>query len=129
MHSLRIAWWIRAWWTTCPYSGLDFSEKIVHVRVSNVQVVITTNEWFPPPTGIVKFNVDGLARGASGISGIGGILRNAGSVKLGFFSKLVGVLWAFQEKVQAILHALLFCKEFYVRDMIIERDSSLAEFN
>lgn len=82
--------------------------------------------WNPPSVGLIKFNVDGSARGAPGISGIGGALRSDNWTILGKFSKAMGILWAFQAEVQAILHALLFCREFQLKDVIIESDSSLA---
>lgn len=33
--------------------------------------------WALPPVGVLKFNVDGLARGKPGITSIGGVLWNA----------------------------------------------------
>ena len=33
--------------------------------------------WAPPIEGVLKFNVDGAARGKPGPSGIGGVLRNS----------------------------------------------------
>lgn len=45
---------------------------------------------------------------------------------LGVFSTTSGVLWAYEAEVKAILNALLFCKQFQFRHVIIESDSSLV---
>lgn len=82
--------------------------------------------WCPPEAIILKFNVDGSARGSPGISGAGGILRNAESAVLGRFSKPLGVLCAYQAEVKAILLALKFSKEFGFSQVLVESDSSLA---
>lgn len=34
--------------------------------------------WSPPPEGVLKFNVDGAARGKLGLTGISGVLHNHG---------------------------------------------------
>lgn len=71
---------------------------------------------------MIKFNVDGSSRGNPGVSGIGGTLRDANGISLGFFSKPLGLSWAYIAEIKAILEALLFCK----RHVIVESDSTLA---
>lgn len=122
MHILRIVWWIKAWCETCSYRVNDFSENFIHIKISKSLQVVRKGDWFPPPQGLVKFNVDGSARGSPVASGIGGILRNSSGETLGKFSKPMGILRAYQAEVQAILHALLFCVEFHIKDVIIESD-------
>lgn len=80
----------------------------------------------PSIVGICKFNVDGSIRGAPWVSSIGGIMRCANGVALGHFSKATWILWAFQAEVHAIMHALLFCSEFWLQNIIIESDSTLV---
>lgn len=42
-------------------------------------------DWAPPPSGTLKFNVDGASRGKSGLAGIGGVLRDhSGSISVVF---------------------------------------------
>lgn len=41
-----------------------------------VLVRLDMTKLCPPPFGILKFNVDGAARGNPGLAGIGGALRN-----------------------------------------------------
>lgn len=46
----------------------------------------------PPPSGTLKFNVDGASRGKSGPAGIGGVLRDhSGSTRV-VFSESVGIM-------------------------------------
>lgn len=44
----------------------------------------------------------------------------------GFFSKAVGIGWAYEAEVKAIVKALMLCKHFSVGQLLIESDSSLA---
>lgn len=80
----------------------------------------------PPPENVLEFNVDGSSKGDSGRSGIGGVLRNISSKMICFFSKAVGTRWTFEAKVEAILHAMLFCQEHNLRDVVVESDSFLV---
>lgn len=75
---------------------------------------------------MVKFNVDGASKGNPGASGIGGVLRNVEGIILGYFSKSMGHIWAYEVEVHAIFHALLFCHEFNCHNVLIESDSTLA---
>ncbi|XP_057458901.1 uncharacterized protein LOC130749544 [Lotus japonicus] len=59
-------------------------------------------------------------------TGTGGILRYCSRQILGVFSSAVGVLWAYEAELKAILNALIFCKQFQVRNLIIESDSALT---
>lgn len=47
--------------------------------------------WAPPLDGVLKFNVDGAARGKQGPAGIGGVFRNSNKDVLMVFSKSIGV--------------------------------------
>lgn len=46
--------------------------------------------WVPPFVGVLKFNVDGAARGESGPTGIGGVLCNSEGIVLAMYSKHMG---------------------------------------
>lgn len=78
------------------------------------------------PIAILKFNVDGSTHGTLGNSIIGGVLRKSKRQILGMFSLATGDLFAYEAKLKAILHALLFCQQFQFHHLTIESDSSLA---
>lgn len=122
----RVAWWVKAWWRSCPYSIDQFVLGYEHVRMPTKVKVRLAQEWVPPEAGRVKFNVDGSSLGCPGVSGVGGILRNDKRKVLGCFSKATGNLWAYEAEVQAIYHALLFCQEFRISSVLVESDSSLV---
>ena len=46
----------------------------------------------PPIVGALKFNVDEEAKGKSGTTGIGGVLRDSGGIVLAWFFKHVGTM-------------------------------------
>ena len=126
MHKLRIAWWITAWWGACPYGVRDFVQNFVSITIKKEVNRPRLSEWNPPPLGMLKFNVDGSARGSPGISGVGGVLRDASSTVMGFFSMNTGISFAYEAEIKAILQALIFCQQFSCQEIIIEGDSMLA---
>ncbi|XXG62464.1 hypothetical protein AAC387_Pa05g0816 [Persea americana] len=82
--------------------------------------------WSPPPLDLLKFNVDGPARGKSGPSGIGGVLHNSNGEVLYMFSKNVAVCDSNEAEVLAILEALCCFKKYFHGALIVESDSSNA---
>ena len=82
--------------------------------------------WHSPPTGTLKFNVDGVAKGNVGLAGIGGVIRNhKGEVKY-IFSKHVGIKDSNEAKVLAILEAPRIYRSSYNQALIVESDSANA---
>ena len=67
----------------------------------------TITSWCPPPSGFLKFNVDGSVRGKPGPSGIGGVLRYELGMVKGIFSKAVGVMDSNQAQLLAILEVFV----------------------
>lgn len=126
LHLSRISWWVKACWRDCSYTASDFLLNFENLRLNVRAVRNRKNEWFPPPVGVLKFNVDGSALGAPGRSGVGGVLRNSRRQIIGVFSKAVGELWANEAEVKAILQALIFCKQYHLRHIQIESDSTIA---
>lgn len=96
------------------------------MRVTRPAKVKRAVEWSRPENGVLKFNVDGAARGSPGLGGIGGVLRDWNGEVLGFFSKPVGVVYAYEAEVMAMRSALDFCSEFNLRHIWLESDSTLA---
>ena len=67
----------------------------------------TITSWCPPPSGFMKFNVDGSVRGKPGPSGIGGVLRYELGMVKDIFSKAVGAMDSNQAQLLAILEAFI----------------------
>eukprot|EP00268_Persea_americana_P021089 TRINITY_DN21101_c0_g1_i1.p1 TRINITY_DN21101_c0_g1~~TRINITY_DN21101_c0_g1_i1.p1 ORF type:complete len:199 (+),score=31.91 TRINITY_DN21101_c0_g1_i1:157-753(+) len=80
--------------------------------------------WSPPSMGMLKFNVDGAARGKPGPAGIGGVLCDDKGVILCLFSKSVGVRDSNEAEVLAILEALRILSSSFQGCLIVESDSS-----
>lgn len=70
--------------------------------------------------------MDDTSKGNPGDTGVGGVLRNGDGLVLGCFSIEIGRKLAFEAEVEAILCALKFCKEFNVKNLSTESDSSIA---
>lgn len=127
LHLMRILWWIQAWWPSCPFSSYDFEQHFDKLGLPIKPDPIERNiEWQPPEGFMLKFNVGDSSQGNPGPSGIGGAIRSNMRTIIGAFSKVVGCHWAFEAEVFAILHALIFCKNFSISHIVIESDSSLA---
>lgn len=63
--------------------------------------------WSPPNQNVMKFNVDGTARGKSGPAGIGGVLRDyEGSTSIVFIES-VGTRDSNETEILSIRSALL----------------------
>ena len=62
--------------------------------------------WSSPPYGMLKFNVDGVARGKPRPSRVRGVLHNSNGVIPFIFSKHVGIYDSNEAEVLAILKAL-----------------------
>ncbi|XVE82081.1 hypothetical protein DITRI_Ditri15bG0118000 [Diplodiscus trichospermus] len=62
--------------------------------------------WVQPPSGVMKFNVDGSMVGKPGPAGIGGVLKDdKGNQKI-VFSKSVGVTNSNEAEMLAVKHSL-----------------------
>ncbi|XP_057418386.1 uncharacterized protein LOC130712574 [Lotus japonicus] len=72
MHLARITGWVRAWWNHCPYSANQIVLGIQHISLPKKKKVRTVQQWVPPATPILKFNVDGSTLGGPGRSGVVG---------------------------------------------------------
>ena len=65
--------------------------------------------WIPPLPDVLKFNVDGSARGAPGLAGIGGVLRDDSGKVLCSFSFHIGWQDAITAELRAIAKACELC--------------------
>ena len=77
-----------------------------------------------PPLNVLKFKVDGAARGKPGPAGIGGVLCNSKGEVLFMLSKHVGVRDSNEAEVLVILEALWCFSRMFRGSLIVESDSS-----
>lgn len=127
MHLMKIYWWTKYLWKECPFDSAQFITNFCDIKTNKAAPSLPrVAVWQPPAFGLLKFNVDGASKGNPGPSGIGGVVRNHNNTILGYFSKNVGHDWAFSAEVKAILHALIFCHQFLLSNIVIESDSTLA---
>ena len=80
--------------------------NLIHISLQMVVCLLWRYAWYPPPLGVVKFNVDGASRGKPGPAGIGGVLRYCKGEVLMMFSKYVSVGDSNEADVLAILEGL-----------------------
>ena len=80
--------------------------------------------WIPPLTGILKFNVNGAARGKLGLAGIGGVLLNDKGEVLLMFPKSVGIRDSNEVEVLAILEAFQIFLASFHGPLVVESDST-----
>ena len=62
--------------------------------------------WHPPPSGWLKFNIDGAAKGKPAPAGIGKVIMNDKGEVLFMFSKNAGIKESNEAEVLSILEAL-----------------------
>ncbi|KAK9287494.1 hypothetical protein L1049_015915 [Liquidambar formosana] len=127
---VRTAHCVKALRSELGFSIDDFLRAIDGVRSFRIRnpKVRQLKVWQPPPTGSLKFNVDGSARGKPGPGGSGGVLRDESGVVLCFFSCPAGVIDSNLAELLAVREALrIFCSSSWVgiKNLIIESDSAL----
>ncbi|XVF53979.1 hypothetical protein PTKIN_Ptkin05aG0144200 [Pterospermum kingtungense] len=133
-------------WPLEPYLGrFGYIEMILRLRVKgildifkqpcivkspcNCSTIRLVLGWSQPPSGSVKFNVDGSSLGNSNPTGIGGVLRNHLGSELFWFSKLVGVMEANLAELLAVREAFaIFITMAWASDhsLIVESDSKVV---
>ena len=90
--NLRIASWFKAKWSGCnvsPREVVRFPNLIkAPLRVKPLRLA---RLWSSPPSGFMKFNVDGTSLVKPGPVGIGGVLEDNLAVIKIVFSKSIGV--------------------------------------
>ncbi|WRX22059.1 Ribonuclease H domain - like 10 [Theobroma cacao] len=127
----RVAWWAEAKWPEESGKFEDIVRKpnMVFLQKRHQKTTRTAN-WIAPRTGVLKFNVDGAARGSLCLAEIGGVLRDSDSAIKVMFSKAVGVTDANTAEVVVIKEALKIFVSSKWKDghlLEIENDSSNTE--
>ncbi|GKV09776.1 hypothetical protein SLEP1_g21225 [Rubroshorea leprosula] len=82
--------------------------------------------WDPPPSGFVKLNVDGSARGSPGPSTAGGCCRDASGNWLFGFNQQLGDGHAIRAELFALWKGMELAWNMGFRHIIVETDSLLA---
>ena len=96
-------------------------EASLYCGVKKVKKVVL---WAPPNVGVLKFNVDGAAKGKPGPAGIGGVLHDSGGLVLVMFSKHVGTMESNEAEVLAILEVVrIFASSSFNSRLEVESDS------
>ncbi|KAK3200592.1 hypothetical protein Dsin_024007 [Dipteronia sinensis] len=88
--------------------------------------VPSLGDWIPPPSDVLKFNVDGSARSFTGLAGIGGVLRDSSWKVLRSFSFGIGRQDAITAEIMTIAKACELCisqVELTGRVIVINSDS------
>ncbi|GLT67934.1 hypothetical protein SLA2020_402070 [Shorea laevis] len=82
--------------------------------------------WDPPPSGFVKLNVDGSARGSPGPSAAGGCCRDASGNWLFGFNQQLGDGHAIRVELFALWKGMELAWNMGFRHVIVETDSLLV---
>lgn len=75
---------------------------------------------------VLKFNVDGVAKGIAGLAGIGGVLCNNKREVLMLFTECIGAKEPNKAEVMATLEALRMFVFYYQDKLVVDSDSSNA---
>ncbi|OMO58103.1 hypothetical protein CCACVL1_25585 [Corchorus capsularis] len=104
-----LVWWMMARWPNHPQYFVDLYRfpflASIFSTVKSKEAVQAS--WKKPDFGVLKFNVDGAAKGKPGLAGICGILRNHQGNTLAKFSKSIGIAESNEAELLAIKEAFL----------------------
>ena len=81
-------------------------------------------KWNLPPSGWIKVNIDGAARGSPGKAGCGGIFRTCRGFIKGCFSLFLGTRLAFEAEIMGFILAIEFAYKFKWKNLWVETDST-----
>ncbi|KAK3219666.1 hypothetical protein Dsin_013636 [Dipteronia sinensis] len=126
----RIGWWFK-------FHGKGSKDSIDSILLNISELCVESSKkksvghvgWSPPSFGVLKFNVDGSARGKPSPAGIGGVLRDHRGQIMCLFSVFVGSQESNAAEIMAIHRAVELCASRpSLRNQEIEiiRDSQVA---
>lgn len=134
---LRIRWWIKGWGDPFPYSSTDilrnpsclqWQDNISMTCLSRAKVS-SPRSWSPPPTNVLKWNVDASGKEDKRKAAIGGVLRNSNGNFLCLFSSPIPIMDINNAEILAIHRAIKLpksCDRISYTKLIIESDSANA---
>lgn len=79
-------------------------------------------DWYPPPPGTLKLNIDGSFHPDTGVAGIGCILRTDEGILIEAFASATTAHSALEAELKALLRGLTLCQNHHLQDVIIEGD-------
>ncbi|XP_070034378.1 uncharacterized protein [Nicotiana tomentosiformis] len=82
--------------------------------------------WGRPPDGWIKINIDESINKTMKTAGIGSVVRNRNGELITAFAKALQFYTNNQSEVQAALHALQWCKNNNIHNVILEMDSLMV---
>ncbi|KAK3221456.1 hypothetical protein Dsin_008481 [Dipteronia sinensis] len=127
MVRFRVAWWFKTYGNgsgdPITLIRLDIAERCKDPDKVKIKKL---GEWIPPLHDVLKFNVDGSARGSPGQAGIEGVLRDQDGNVLRSLSTNIGWQDAITAEIRAIDRACELCAsktELMGKRIIISSDS------
>lgn len=48
MHIARLTWWLKAWWSSCPYSAVQLAMGLQHIALPKPAKIRKAQQWVPP---------------------------------------------------------------------------------
>lgn len=133
---LRMGWWIKGWSDPFPYNAEDIVQNPLCLKWSAPSIIpkpilaaATSQQWTPPCSRSLKWNVDASIKKSQLLSSIGGILRDHNDKFICMFSSPIPFMQINKAQVLAIHRALkISAASPQIRSsyLIIESDSSNA---
>ena len=139
-------WWIWRWRNTRCFEDPEFrplnpsrfirSKAEEYIQVFNKCSLISANptvrdssanlvQWFPPPEGWSKLNVDGASKGNPGPAGAGGLLRGPYGNWIRGFALSIGLCSSVKAELIALLRGLKLAKDEGITKLLVHTDSQV----
>ena len=80
--------------------------------------------WNPPPEGFLKYNIDGVSKGNSGMASLGGVLRDENGSIISLFYGHLGKATNNMVELMALEQCLEFLIQNNCQNVIIEQIQS-----
>nr|CCA66178.1 hypothetical protein [Beta vulgaris subsp. vulgaris] len=136
MVLMRLGWWISGWKDEFPYNPTDIMRNPSCLQWSGIKddskadlVIKSSVSWCPPPSQIIKWNVDASVHTCSARSAIGGVLRNHSGNFMCLFSSPIPFMEINCAEILAIHRAVKISsakEELKGAKIILESDSKNA---
>ena len=80
-------------------------------------------QWYPPPRGFFKLNMNGSALGNQGLAGAGGLIRRSDGSWVSGFIRNIGITSSFAAELWGVRDGLSLEKQHNIHKIIIELDA------
>jgi hypothetical protein len=90
------------------------------------QLQVGGRNWNPPPTGSLKLNFDGVAKGNLGMTGMGGVIRDSGGNIIQLYTRSMGNSTKNAAEFRALDIGLDILSHETMKNTIVEGDSTLV---